>query len=252
VVIVIAAVGGLWYYTQSAPDTNPAPFSMEVISRPTTPMGVEEKIRSIAGQRVVFLVVVTDTGEGSGYGKAVDISATVSGADAEVTVYNPAIKSGEVAEVTVIPDQTSTNKILTLTIHGQRSGLEQTETITVEVMETGGGVMDGEDELGALAAEMRDKFIPWLATNHPEFGITSETEWTGTIVNPGILVVMHYMFYSEDWEMYLTWHVTIQPHDWTRIYLRQRFTETSPSYAFEISSVQGQEEPQSIEVPEWV
>ena len=243
VVIVIAAFGGLWYYTQSAPDTNPAPFSMEVISRPTTPMGVEENFRSIAGQRAVFLVVVEDTGEGSGYGKAVDISATVSGA--EVTVYNPAIKPGEVAEVTVIPSQASTNKILTLTISGQRSGLEQTETVAIDVM-------DGEDGLGEVAAEMRDKFIPWLATNHPEFGITSETEWTGTIVNPGILVVMHYMFYSDDWEMYVTWHVTIPPYDWTRIYLRQRFTETSPSYAFEISSVQEQEEPQSIEVPEWV
>jgi len=248
VVIVIAAVGGLWYYTKPAPDTNPAPFSMEVISRPTTPMGVEENIRSIAGQRVVFLVVVADTGEGSGYGKAVDVSATAPGA--EVTVYHPAIKSGEVAEVTVIPDQASTNKILTLTISGQRSGLEQTETRTVEVVEP---LVPGmEDELGALAAEMQDKFIPWLATNHPELGITSETEWTGTIVNPNIMVVMHYIFYSEDWEMYVTWHVTIPPYDWTKIYLRQRFTETSPSYAFEISSVQGQEEPQSIEVPEWV
>ena len=243
VVIVIAAVGGLWYYTKPAPDTNPAPFSMEVISRPTTPMRVEENIISIAGQRVVFLVVIADTGEGSGYGKAVEVSATAPGS--EVTVYHPAIKSGEVAEVTVIPAPTSTNKILTLTISGQRSGLEQIETVTIDVM-------DGEDELGALAAEMRDKFIPWLVANHPEFGITSETEWTGTIVNPRILVVMHYMFYSEDWEMYVTWHVTIPPYDWTKIYLRQRFTETSPSYAFEISSVQGQEEPQSIEVPEWV
>ena len=243
VVIIIAAVGGLWYYINQAPSTNPAPFSMEVISRPTIPVGVEENIMSIAGQRVVFLVVVEDTGEGSSYGKDVDISATVSGA--EVTVYNPAIKSGEVAEVIMTPDQVSTNKVLALTIRGKRSGLEQTETITVEVI-------DWEDELGALAAEMRDKFIPWLATNHPEFGITSETEWTGTIVNPNIMVVMHYIFYSDDWEMYLTWHVTIPPYDWTRIYLRSRFTETQSSYAFEISSVQGQEEPHSIELPDWV
>ena len=244
VVIVIAGVGALWYYNNQAPSTNPAPFSMEVFSRPTVPTGTEENIMSIAGQRVVFLVVVSDTGDGSGYGKAVDISATVSGA--EVTVYNPAIKSEEVAEVTMTPNQASTNKILTLTIRGKRSGLEQTETITVEVTE------GEEDELGALAAEMRDKFIPWLATNHPEFGITSETEWTGTIVNPNIMVVMHYIFYSEDWEMYLTWHVTIPPYDWTRIYLRHRFTETCPSCAFEISSVQGQEQPHVIEVPEWV
>ena len=254
VVIVIAAVGGLWYYTTSAPDTDPAPFSMEVISRPNVPVEAEENIMAIAGQRVVFLVVVDDTGEGSGYGKAVDISATVFGAattgKVAVTVYNPAIKSGEVAEVTVIPDQASTNKVLSLIIQGQRGGLEQTEAIAVEVVEP--FVPGMEDELGALAAEMRDKFIPWLAANHPEFGIASETEWIGTIVNPNIIVVMHYIFYSEDWEMYLVWHVTIQPHDWTRVYLRPRFTETQASYAFEISSVQGQEQPQSIELPDWV
>jgi hypothetical protein len=225
------------------PSTNSAPFSMEVIPRPTIPKSIEENILSIAGQRVVFLVAVTNTGAGSGYGKAVDISATVAGA--EVSVQPEAITVGEVAEVTLIPDQTSVNKTLTLNIRGQRNELQQTETISVEVIE-------GEDDLYAYAVEMRDRFIPWLATNQAEFGITAETQWTGTIVNPRILVVMHYIFYSEDWEIYVTWHVTIAPYDWTRIYLRNRFTDISPSYAFEISSVQGQEEPHSIEVPEWV
>ena len=243
-VVVIATVAGIWYYTQLVPETNPATFSMEVISRPFIPMKGEKEIpMAMVGQRVVFLVVVEDTGEGNGYGKAVDISATASGA--AVSVNNPAIKPGEVAEVTVIPDQSSTNKILTLTINGDRSGFKQTETVDIEVI-------DWEDDLGELAAEMRDKFVPWLASNHPELGITSETEWIGTIVNPGILVVMHYMFYSEDWEMYVTWHVMIPPYDWTKIYLRSRFTETQSSNAFEISSVQGEEEPHSIELPDWV
>ena len=243
-VVVIATVAGIWYYSQSVPETNPAPFSMEVISRPLAPMKGEEEIpMAMVGQRVVFLVVVADTGEGNGYGKAVDISATTSGA--AVSINNQAINPGEVAEVTVIPDQTSTNKILTITINGDRSGFKQTETVDVKVI-------DWQDDLGEIAAEMRDKFVPWLASNHPELGITSETEWIGTIVNPGILVVMHYMFYSENWEMYVTWHVMVPPYDWTKIYLRQRFTETQSSIAFEISSVQGGEEPQSIELPDWV
>jgi len=243
-VVVIATVAGIWYYSQSVPETNPATFSMEVISRPFIPMKGEQAIpMAMVEQRVVFLVVIEDTGEGTGYGNAVDISATAS--DAAVSVNNPAIKPGEVAEVTVIPDQTSTNKILTLAINGDRKGFKQTETYDIEVM-------DWEDDLGELAAEMRDKFVPWLASNHPELGITSETEWIGTIVNPGILVVMHYMFYSEDWEMYVTWHVMIPPYDWTKIYLRPRFTETQSTMAFEISSVQGGEEPHSIELPDWV
>jgi hypothetical protein len=239
-VVVMAAVAGIWCFSRSGP----AAFSMEVISRPFVPMKGEQEIPMvIVGQRVVFLVVVEDTEEGNGYGQAVDISVTASGA--MVSVDNPAIKPGEVAEVTVIPDQTSINKNLTITINGNRGGLKQTETVDIEVI-------DWEDDLGELAAEMRDKFIPWLETNHPELGITSEIEWIGTIVNPRILVVMHYMFFSEDWEMYVTWHVMMPPYDWTKIYLRSRFTETRSSIAFEISSVQGEEEPHSIELPDWV
>jgi len=243
-VIVAVAVTGTWYLTQPFPETNPATFSMEVISRPFIPMKGEQEIpMAMIGQRVVFLVVIEDTGEGTGYGNAVDISATASGA--AVSVNNPAIKPGEIAEVTVIPDQTSTNKILTITINGDRSGFKQTETFDIEVI-------DWEDDLGELAAEMRNKFVPWLASNNPELGITGETEWIGTIVNPGILVVMHYMFYSENWEMYVTWHVMIPPYDWTRMYLRSRFTDVQSSYAFEITSIQGGEQPHSIELPDWV
>ena len=242
--VITITVYGIWYFTLRVPKPNPATFSIEVYSRPFTPMKGDNDVPiSMPGQRVVLLVVTEDTEEGDGYGEAVEVSATASGA--EVSVNNPAIKPGEVAEVIIIPDQASINKILTITINGDRSGFNQTETFDLEVI-------DWEDDLGEDASMMRDKFIPWLATNHPEFDITPETEWTGTIVNPRNLVVMHYMFNSENWEIYVTWHVMIQPYDWTRIYLRSRFIETQSSYAFEISSVQGGVEPQSIELPDWV
>jgi hypothetical protein len=243
-IVVIASVAGIWYYIQSGPEPNVAPFSMEVISRPLAPMkGEYELLRAIPEQRVVFLVVVEETGNGDGYGDAVEISATVSGA--QVSVNNPDIKPGEVAEVIVVPDQTSINKVLQISINGNRRGLKETKTIDIEIL-------DSSDDLSELAAEMRDKFVPWLAVNYPELGISSETEWIGTIVNPRILVVMHYMFYSENWEMYVTWHVMIPPYDWTKIYLRPRFTETQSTMAFEISSIQGEDEPHSIEPPDWV
>ena len=113
-------------------------------------------------------------------------------------------------------------------------------------------VLAGVDGLAVDAVQMRDQFILWLTLNHPGLGITNETEWSGTIVNPRILVVMHYLFFSDDWEMYVTWHVTIPPHDWTRIYLRQRFAELRPSYAFEVSSVMHHAPPHAIDVPDWV
>jgi len=42
--------------------------------------------------------------------------------------------------------------------------------------------------------------------------------------------------------------VMIPPHDWARIYLRHRFTEVGPSYAFEISSLDAKEEPHTIDL----
>jgi len=243
VVIVVGAFAGLlaWLYM------TPAPFSVQVNTRPTTPMGAN--FMAIPGQRCIFPVSATDE-QGwligkAGLGGIVEVSAQASEGTAVVTVEPGQMTPGQVVEVIVIPTEASVDRMLTVTITGRRYGLTCTEAITMEVI-------PGEDDLGSYAAEMRDLFIPWLAANHPELGITTETEWAGTIVNPQILVVMHYIFYSDDWEMYLEWHVMIPPYDWTRIYLRHRFTELRPSYAFEISSVQGQQEPTSIEVPDWV
>lgn len=39
----------------------------------------------------------------------------------------------------------------------------------------------------------------------------------------------------------MTWHVMMQPHDWARTYLKHRFTENSPNYAFELSSYTAEE-----------
>ena len=219
-------------------EEEPAPFSIQVI-----PEHMED---TIAGQRCVFLVFVEDEGPGSGAGKSVDISAAAT--DAIVTVSPEAIKPGEVAEVTVIPSEASIGSTLTLAIDGERKGLKQTETTSLTVGES---IPDPEG-LVAYATEIRDKFIPWLAANHPEFGITGETEWIPTLVRPHIVVVMYYLFFSEDWEIGVRWHVTIPPHDWAEIYLRHRTTEVSPSYAFKISSLEAQDEPQAVEPEESV
>ncbi|MDH5363088.1 MAG: hypothetical protein OEW84_07220 [Aigarchaeota archaeon] len=212
-----------------------APFSMQVI--PEQIMG-----ESIVGQRVVFLVVVTDEGEGVGRGETVSLSATAAGS---VTVDPKAIAPGQVAEVTVIPEEASVGGNVTLTVRGERGGLDLTEAVTFSVAE-------GEDDRGPEATALRDRFVAWLAVNHPELGITEQTKWTGTIVSPIWLVVSHYLFFSDDWEMHVSWHVMIAPHDWAKIDLRHRFTEARPSYAFEISSVSTDEEPHTIDPPESV
>ena len=196
---------------------------------------------SIAGQHCVFLVTITD--EGGKSKLPVDISAVASGA--EVIIYQRAIPEGQVTEVVVIPTQASIGKTIEVTITGNRGGLTEEKVVSFEVIE-------GEDDREEYATELRDRFISWLELNHPELEITNDIEWSGTMVSPQWLIVSHYLFFSEEWEMHVEWHVMIPPYDWAKIDLRHRFDEQKPSYAFEISSLDANEEPIPIEVPESV
>ena len=214
----------------------PTPFSMEVIPDRIEP--------AVPGQRCVFLVVVADEGESSSKGEPVNISATAPGAT--VAVDPQVATSGLVAEVTVIPDENTLGKTLSVTIRTERDGLQHTETVDIVMWD--GPLPEGILE-GALegAAGKRDVFVPWLAANHPELGITAETEWTATYAKVLMPVANYYLFFSEEWEMGLVFHVMIPPDDWAYIYLRHRFTEVRPSYAFEISSLAAHEEPRALD-----
>jgi hypothetical protein len=196
---------------------------------------------SIAGQHCVFLVTIADEGqEGQ---SPVRISAAAPGA--QVVIYQQDIVEGEVAEVVVIPAQASVGNTIEVTITGNRGSASDEKLVSFDVVE-------GEDDRQEYAEELLDRFAPWLATNHPELGITDDMAWNGTMVSPVWLVVSHYLFFSEEWEVHISWHVMVAPDDWARIDLRHRFDELEPSYAFEISSVNATSEPVAIEVPEAV
>jgi len=248
VLIIVAALSGFaWYYCK--PDTSttsPAPFSLNVETRPLRPASIEESHKGmlgVVGQKCMFLVSIKEESHGSF--ESINISTSSEEGMADVQVIPQQIHVGQVAEVIVVPKPESVGANLTIVIKGERSGLVQKETVFVQVI-------DWKNLIGPAAAEIRDKFIPWINVNYPKLGISNVTEWEGTIVNPRILVVMHYIFLSEEWEMYVTWHVMTPPNDWARIYLRHRFNETRPSYAFEISSVEEGTEPHPIELPDWI
>jgi len=210
----------------------PVPFTLEV-----TPVEVRD---SIVGQRIVLLAAVADEQTRPWPTGPVYITATAEGA--VVTVTPALLIPGRVAEITVIPqprkadgaqliiDGDDEGWSLEVTITAQRFGLKETAQVPIRV------TSDEPDLVGPLAAEVRDLFIPWLAENHPGLGIGPATKWVGTIVTPHILVVTHYLYFSDEWELHVFWHVMIPPYDWARIELRRRFRETVPSLAFEIPS----------------
>jgi len=190
--------------------------------------GVPSYMEAITGQRCLFLVELAED-DGSG---AVEISASVE--DADVIVEFSPLRGDGVAEVTIIPDSSALQDTLwgdTITgwIKGERGTYRDSFEISIHVI-------PWEDGLTEYASGVRDSFVRRLTRDYPALFIDNTTEWTPTIVRPRILVVSHYLFLSEEWEMWVGWHVTIYPHDWARVYLRERGEEMTPSEAFEISS----------------
>lgn len=242
----------------------PAPFTLIVLPH--------KMADTIPGQKCVFLVKIIDEGYGHGKYEAVNISTVGIRMpfDYVVTVDPLAIVPGQVGEVTVItgngaedpnslrsvinengsrpgeligpvidPNEPGEDKTLTILIVAEREGVVKTQSVTVIVTK-------GQDEFAALASDYRDRFIPWLAENYKGLGITEETEWSGTIIRPNIVVVMYYLFFSEEWEMGLRWHVTIPPYDYAEIYLRRRDTNLSSTHAFKIYSLHEKDVPQVV------
>lgn len=219
---------------QPPPDTTS--FSLVIVPAQFAP--------AVPGQECMILVGVEESSAPAASGDPVQLS--VAADHCAVSINPSAIRAGDVAEVTLVPEENALEQTVIASIRGQRGTHADTATASFEVWH-------GEDTVEGEAIALRDRFVAWLADAHPELEITGSTEWESRVVRPVWLVVTHYLFLSDEWEMGVSWHIMIPPSDWTRIYLRHRFDEMTPSLAFEISSrANATEPPHEIEPPDEV
>jgi hypothetical protein len=176
---------------------------------------------AIPKQRIVALVRIRNVSPTSA-----PVTLTAQATNARVRLRTTSASADQVVEVRIVPRAPGSVHV---TITGTRQGLTKHRSIDIEVWE-------GQDGVRAYATQLRDRFVAWLATEHPEFGLGASTEWHPTIVWPYLLEVSHYLFFTRGWELGLSWHIMIPPYDWTTIYLRSR-DRLRPSRAFQIDSV---------------
>ncbi len=134
--------------------------------------------------------------------------------DLEYKVWNNA-PTKKILEVFINPNSTHLNNII------------EVEAIVSNpnAMIKGSAIVEVIDWFAKNISEvvgMRDEFISYLSVNKPSFGINESIIWDSFDNAPQILVVEHYLFRSEFWEMELSRHVMIAPHDWVQVYIRPR------------------------------
>jgi hypothetical protein len=230
----LAGCGG-----ESSPPSSPPPNTdtgelVLVVSPPEEPPEVRA---AIPGQRVSFLVEV------EGATGPVTIAATADGAVVEEIVPIE-LSAGTVGEVWVVPDPATEETTATVEITATLGDDTVAEVRTIPIF-------PWIDERAAGAQPYFELWTEWLAAEHPELGITEATVWDPEYVST-LLVVSHYAYFSEDWEMTIAWHVMIPPSDWTEVHLRRRGVDAAPSLAYRIDSVAEDTEPHEVEPPEVV
>jgi len=192
---------------------------------------------AIPGSRYCFLVVVTDPAGGS---TPFDITATAEKA-AILDITPASLAPGVVGEVCVAADPTDVETTGSVTINASQDGTTATATRSLPVFPMA-------DERAADARPHFERWVAWLAAEHPELGITAATTWEPVFIST-LLVVSHYSYWSEDWEMTVAWHNMIAPDDWSEVHLRRRGVDVAPSIAYRQDSVAGATDPREVEPP---
>jgi hypothetical protein len=172
---------------------------------------------------VTVLVTIADGEGGSG---GVSLIADFDHGTATVTPTQ--ISDGQIAHVTVTAESVSDEIEATLTITATRANVEQKGERRIFVM-------PGEDDRESTARDLLAVFTRWLQENHPEFGITADTSLEGRLVAPRLLVVSHYMFENDEYELGISWHIMVPPDDWSELYIRPK-DSLEPTMAFRLSS----------------
>ncbi|MFW9960044.1 MAG: hypothetical protein ACFFDV_03450 [Candidatus Thorarchaeota archaeon] len=190
-------------------------------SNPLTIEFVPDHLNTIPDDVGWFLVKINSNGELGAAEIEIQTNATV---ETDYT-YWPATK---LIEVFVYPTEANIEQCIEIELTFSYDSLIASDTALALVWN-----WTSDEE--SYARGMRDVFVNYLAENHPELGINATIEWTPIYNTAGIIIVIHYLYISEQWEMEVSWHMMIAPSDWAHVYLRQR-CDLEPSWAGEISS----------------
>jgi hypothetical protein len=185
-------------------------------------------IRSYPGGGGLFIVELESDDSLSGSVSLRIEADAVLNAELDRQILN---RESDVAEITIRPEVTAPIKTYRINVIACRPAVSppapldlcQTVELEIEMLPWGGAVPD-------YAQAKRDELLEWVEATHSEFGRLSAQKWYPYMTYPGILVVEHWTFLNEEWEMRVCFHVMIPPYDWSMIQLRER-GEVYPIFA---------------------
>ena len=137
-------------------------------------------------------------------------------------------QDGNIVEIFLYPNSTHLGLEIDVTLTIVIADITTSKEVTISVIDWSGSFHT--DAQAALKC-----FTSYLVTSVEGYTLEENSSLSFMGIVPQILIVEHFLFRTNNWELELTRHVTISPNDWVRIYLRAR-NSFSPQWAGEISS----------------
>lgn len=185
---------------------------------------VKEEIKSYPGQKTWLLAEIY-TKKQIIFDQQIQVSIDQS-VDSDLAIWSTT--GLKTVEIFLYPNDTHIDLDITvsLKVNDGRSILEETAIIDV---------VNWSSSYSDEIREMKSTFTDFLIENYSSFNIAENKsmEFMGNI--PQILIVEHYLFRSDSWELELSRHVMLTPYDWVRVYLRAR-NSIQPCWAGTITS----------------
>jgi probable HAF family extracellular repeat protein len=146
-----------------------------------------------------------------------DVSVSVDApAEMHASVFSEVINAScPIAEVIVQPDDTTVDGDYVVTVEATSGQQSHSVQVVVNIS------IWGTSEPWYAIIKFNE-FLPWLEQNHPEVGDLSVEDWWIYQTYTHILIVEHWTFLSDNWEVRLQIHATVPPHNWTKLWIRPR------------------------------
>ena len=120
-----------------------------------------------------------------------------------------------VIELTINPVASVDIKDYPITVKATHNNIEKKKYLNVKLYQW----LPGNTEASDL--KLND-FKSWLIAQNPKYASLFQYQMQKYLTYPEILIVEHWTYLSNDYELRFCFHVMIPPHDWSRIQIRQR------------------------------
>ena len=213
-VLLFAGLGGCATSKHASPAA--AEFSLE-----SSPAHVN---RIIAGRRP--LNIISASGERAATAITLTASSSLNGM--AVSFQSPTIDpGGSAVELWASVPEVSEDTPVTVTVTGRRGSTEHTITFTATII-------PGVDDIASTANDIVAIFLRDLQGKVAGLADEASALPNGTPV-AGLLVVTHYAWFTDRYEIGLAWHIMVAPNDFAEFYVRPR-NGLTPSQAYRVNS----------------